>query len=198
MASLIFPKAERQRSNSERFMDAFGGAAEKESTLIPQHLVQQKQMSEENEALKKYGIEAAGIHNSEIRKQIVADALKGNMESQKLMQQRQEKMLPFQAGLQTVQRMRDLGEIGHLGKGTSIQGFLNPEAAKANAEYQQLGKSLIQLASSIPIRNKVEFETLAEQLYDPSIRDSKRAGIIAFGKRVREKRIDTDDSRRAR
>lgn len=73
--------------------------------------------------------------------------------------------------------MRKLGEGGRLGK-TLTRGIFGGEQARERGEYEQLGKSLISLASTIPIRNKAEFETLAANLYDPSIRDSEREGIL--------------------
>ena len=73
--------------------------------------------------------------------------------------------------------MRQLGKGGRLGK-TLTRGIFGGEQAKERGEYEQLGKSLISLASTIPIRNKAEFETLAENLYNPSIRDAEREGIL--------------------
>lgn len=97
---------------------------------------------------------------------------------QKEILKRQGQAAPFEAGLQTVQKMREIGRRGHLGIGSGIQGVFLGQARKDRGEYEQLGKSLIQLASTIPIRNKVEFETLAHNLYDPSLSDEKREGIL--------------------
>jgi hypothetical protein len=82
------------------------------------------------------------------------------------------------AGLQTVKEMRDIGKKNNLGIGTGIRQVFSSEAAKDAAQYEQLGKSLIPLASTITIRNRQEFETLAHKLFDPSIRDSARSGIL--------------------
>jgi len=84
----------------------------------------------------------------------------------------------IKAGIQTVKEMRDIGKKGNLGVGTGIRKVFSGEAAKDAGTYEQLGKSLIQLSTTIPIRNKLEFETLAEKLYDPSIRDAEREGIL--------------------
>lgn len=84
----------------------------------------------------------------------------------------------IKAGIQTVKEMRDIGKKGNLGIGTGIRKVFSGEAAKDAGTYEQLGKSLIQLSTTIPIRNKLEFETLAEKLYDPSIRDAEREGIL--------------------
>lgn len=99
---------------------------------------------------------------------------KGN----KLAGESQEKLLPFQMGLQTIKEMRNIGSRGNLGRGSSLKGYFGGETAKDRSQYEQLGKSLISLASTIPIRNQQEFKTLAENLYDPSLPDSAREGIL--------------------
>lgn len=88
-----------------------------------------------------------------------------------------EKLAPFEGGLKTIADMRALGKKGNLGK-TWTRGFFGGEEAKDRGQYEQLGKSLISLASNIPIRNQKEFETLAHNLYDPSVMDSEREGIL--------------------
>ncbi len=84
----------------------------------------------------------------------------------------------IKSGLQTVKEMRDIGAKGNLGIGVGVRKLLSDEAAKDAGEYEQLGKSLIALSTTIPIRNRLEFETLAEKLYDPSIRDAEREGVL--------------------
>ncbi len=84
----------------------------------------------------------------------------------------------IKAGLQTVKEMRDIGKKGNLGIGTSVRKVFSGDAAKDAGQYEQLGKSLIALSTTIPIRNRLEFETLAEKLYDPSIRDKEREGVL--------------------
>jgi hypothetical protein len=80
--------------------------------------------------------------------------------------------------LDTIGKMRSLGKKGNLGRGSSIKGFFGGEAAKDAAEYERYGKSLIQLSTSIPIRNQAEFNTLAEDLFDASLPDSYREGVL--------------------
>lgn len=104
-------------------------------------------------------------------------SLKTNQSNLKEEKERNEKTAPFKNALNTIKRMRELGKKGNLGK-TLTRGVFGGEESKDRAEYERLGKSLISLSSTIPIRNKAEFETLAGDLYDPSIRDSARAGIL--------------------
>ena len=82
------------------------------------------------------------------------------------------------AGLQTIKEMRDIGKKGNLGIGTGLRSVYSAEAAKDAAQYEQLGKSLIALASPIVIRNRKEFEVLSEKLFNPSLRDAEREGIL--------------------
>lgn len=89
-----------------------------------------------------------------------------------------EKINSLQGALQTIDRMKQIGSGGNLGRGSAIKGFFGGETAKDRGEYEQLGKSLIQLSTNIPIRNKLEFETLAGRLYNPSLPDSEREGIL--------------------
>lgn len=105
-------------------------------------------------------------------------------DEQKRMEKIQEKVIPLQGALQRVERMREIGSGGRLGRGSSLLGMLGGETAKDRGEYEQLGKSLISFATSIPIRNRLEFETLAEQLYDPSLPDKAREGVLNAMERI--------------
>lgn len=74
----------------------------------------------------------------------------------------------------TLNRMRELIDTGHVGPKASRPGTtsrkwgstFSSEGVKNRAEYERLGKSLISFATAIPIRNKLEFETLANSMYD--------------------------------
>lgn len=95
-----------------------------------------------------------------------------------------ENVRPLHSGLDVLDRMEKIGKKGNLGVFSKAQGIWSPETRKDRAEYEQLGKSLIQLATNIPIRNKIEFEALAEKLYDPSLTDAAREGVLASMKRI--------------
>jgi hypothetical protein len=90
----------------------------------------------------------------------------------------------IRSGLQTVQEMNDIGAKGNLGWGTGVRKVWSAEAAKDAAQYERLGKSLIQLSTSIIPRNRLEFEVLAHDLYDPSVRDAAREGILTAMKNL--------------
>ena len=91
----------------------------------------------------------------------------------------------IKTGLQTVDKMEKIGKEGRLGFGSHARSFvLGGKTSRDVGEYEQLGKSLIQLSSSIPIRNRQEFETLSEKLFDATVRDKEREGILEAMKHI--------------
>lgn len=141
---------------------------------------QHEQREKENAFFKDYlGQDISGVQDPKMRESLVQAMMKERLEGQKVEKSIQEKISPIQSGLSTVNRMRELGKKGNLGRGSGVLSSLfGGETAKEYGEYEQLGKSLIQLSTQIPIRNQREFETLAHNLYDPSIPDSQREGIL--------------------
>lgn len=145
-------------------------------------------LRQENESLEKLGVHATGISDPKIRHLLTAASLKGDgtqdkgelKQDQKSIQKGKE----LEGALETLQRMKQLRKEDNLGWGSQITRMFSPKARKDAGEYEQLGKSLISLASNIPIRNKLEFETLAEKLYDPSISDDEAEGILAAMERI--------------
>jgi len=84
-----------------------------------------------------------------------------------------------------LERQQELLDKGNLGPKMSLVGTprkrgstRDPEGIRDRAEYAQLGKSLISYATDIPIKNKAEFEALAEKLYDPYQTKEELEGII--------------------
>lgn len=99
-------------------------------------------------------------------------------QERKLNTEREEKIAPLETALETIDEMRKLRQKGNLGRGSGIIGLAGGETARDRGKYEQLGKSLIQYATNIPIRNQLEFETLAERLYDASITDAEAEGVL--------------------
>jgi hypothetical protein len=99
-------------------------------------------------------------------------------EQQKLTAKEQEDAQGRLGALDVVSRMRDIRANGNLGFGVSARGIISPNTRRDRGEYEQLGKSLISFATNIPIRNRIEFETLAERLFDASITDSESEGLL--------------------
>ncbi len=99
-----------------------------------------------------------------------------SLRQQKKPQEKPKDLSNLRSGLKTVQAMRQLREKGNLGIGATYSPF--GRTREDAAKYAQLGKSLISLASNIPIRNQKEFETLAHDLYDPNLTDAASKGIL--------------------
>lgn len=168
----MFILPERQ-SFGETIGSSLGAGLTQSLQSMLKNKLAQRSMNAENQALQRFGIDVAGIGDPDLRKQIVAESLKGQSEFGN-------KAMAGQNALSTINRMRQLGSQGNLGFGSGVQSTVfGGKTARDYGEYEQLGKSLIQMASPIIIRNKSEFETLAGKLYDPSIRDQEREGILA-------------------
>lgn len=169
---------------SEQLMAGAGRAASEASTEIPRFFGEkllakqrERQESEENARIGELiGKDITGIHDRDARKEIIRASLKGGSAIQNA--------APYFSALDTLKRMREIGEKGRLGRGAKFKAFFGRESAKDVGEYEQLGKSLIQHATNIPIRNRLEFETLAESLYDPTLPDQQRAGVLDAMERI--------------
>lgn len=174
----------RPKSFREQLLTGAGRAASEASTEIPKFfghkMLEQerkaRQVRENQQLSELVGQDISGIQDQNIKKAIVENLLKSKAPIM-------EKIAPLQTGLQTIKRMRELGEGGRLGK-TLTRGIFGGQQAKERGEYEQLGKSLISLASTIPIRNQMEFETLSSKLYDPSLLDSEREGVLNAMERI--------------
>lgn len=93
----------------------------------------------------------------------------------------QEKIDEAKGALKIIEDMRQIGARGRLGRGSDIISsipVLGYSTAKDYGEYETLGKSLIQMSSNIPIRNRQEFEVLAHNIYDPTLSDAQREGVL--------------------
>ncbi len=84
-----------------------------------------------------------------------------------------------------IKRQREILATGHLGPKVALIGTgrkagstFSPEGQKLRSEYKRIGKALIQEGSKLVIRNKPEFETLAEDLYNPDLTNEEISGIL--------------------
>ena len=140
----------------------------------------------EDELLEKeYGIKLSGIKDPQTRRAFIQSAMESQAQGEKLRAARQEKERPARQGLETIERQRERLASGHLGpklgaigQTPKLMSALSNEGRKVRSGYEQAGKELIQLASTLPIRNKAEFEVLAERLYDPTLPESAIEGIL--------------------
>lgn len=155
---------------------------------------QKRNAAAENESkslMENFGINVSGL-SSEMRKSVVAESLKGQnrmeLENARNLAKSQEpsandiknkeKVSGYKNALSTINKMKEIGKNGNLGVGTSFWQAIDPNARKDAGAYETFGKSLIQYISDIPIRNKAEFEVMAHSLYDPSLSDATREGIL--------------------
>lgn len=175
----IIPAAAPKRTFMQRLNEGVGKGLEIAEKFASQDQAQ-KLLQKENEALENLGIHASGIQNPKIRELLTASSLKGEKTDVKSIQKGKE----LEGAIETLERMRSLRKQGNLGIGTGIRKVYSPETRRHAGEYEQLGKSLISLSSNIPIRNRQEFETLAEKLYDPSVSDDEAEGILSAMERI--------------
>lgn len=137
-----------------------------------QNIMRQQQQTRQSEAYRKLGLpEDFETLPLELQKTFAQNLLKGKEKTQ-------EKVVPLKNALLRIDKMREIGKKNRLGRGSSVMGYFGGETAKDRGEYERLGKSLISYASSIRITNRPEFETLAGNLYNPSISDKEREGIL--------------------
>jgi len=178
----------KRPSLGQKFSNALGVGLQGTNQLYQQNqaLEQQKQRNSKLSELLGYDVSQLPENmQMEALKNKFASQLQGEKfenETQKKAQELQGKLEPLQGAMDVLGRMRQLRKKGNLGIGSTYSPF--GETRKEAGEYEQLGKSLIQHATNIPIRNRIEFETLAEQLYDPSITDAKAEGILNAMERI--------------
>jgi len=169
-----------------------GGLADNIGPAIEKYQQNQNQTQQNKLASQLLGFDASSL-DPQTRNQMLMESFKQqgaeNIQRNKFaneMQKNQEKQLenlvPLQGAMDTLNRMKLLRKKGNLGIGSTYSPF--EETRKQAGEYEQLGKSLIQYSTNIPIRNRIEFETLAEGLYDPTITDAKAEGILNAMERI--------------
>lgn len=173
----IIEEMPSKQSFAHRLLGGIQNLGQQGIPAISEHLMGQEQRRQQAQAIRNLTGQDLGALPQDLQKIAVQHLLKGSQEAQK-------KIAPLQAGLQTVKRMRELGATGRLGRGAGIKSLAGGKTAKAKGEYEQLGKSLISLASTIPIRNRLEFETLAGKLHDATLPDNEREGILDAMERI--------------
>lgn len=185
----------KHRKPPSFLQSVLGGVAEATPGAVNQYFQnrnqQQQNQLQSQEAQRKEQSELARQMQLQQQKYEYERQLKGmdlagkrQEQQQKMDLEANEKLAPFQAGLETLQQMRELRNKGNIGFGSSFTGVFNPETRKDRAAYQTLGNSLISLASTIPIRNKSEFETLTGLLNDPSITLDEMDGVLDSLERI--------------
>jgi hypothetical protein len=185
-------------STAQKFAKAFQKGSESLSQSVPQLLMQRENQQQNQQRAQQRSEYIKQLTGQDVPEEFHADILKNhlqgrgaqdlqaqkfanemqlqeqkhglesNKEQQKLDRELNEKLAPFQGALETINAMRQIKSKENIGRGSALTGIFNEDIRKDRAKYSQLGKSLIQMASTIPIRNQREFDTLAEDLIDPS------------------------------
>ncbi len=194
----------RKPSFGQRLSQGVGRGLEMGSQLMQAHQQEQKQaqqFQQENQAVQQLiGKDISGVRDPKMRQAFVEMALQAQQQQQKydfesqlaetqsgrktqeeqskILQEKQEKLLPLESALENVQQMKSIRKKGNLGTGTKLWANFGGETAKDKGTYETLGNSLIQFASNIKISNKNEFEKLAGHLSDPEITDKEAEGIL--------------------
>lgn len=104
--------------------------------------------------------------------------LKDEFTRKEARQKQMEKNQPLQGALRRVDEMIKIRKKGNLGLFLHGTKHGRGQAARDKGQYETLGKSLISFATTIPIRNRLEFETLSETIFDPYISDEEAYGIL--------------------
>jgi hypothetical protein len=143
----------------------------------------------ENEAFKLRGIDLSNIQDAKLRNLVASAELQGKREKENIqerikqsepkeLKKKQEEESKISNALNSVQEMKNIRKQGNLGLGTGLWSKLGGKTAKDKGKYETLGKSLIQYVSSIPVRNRAEFEEFAHGLTDANISDAEAEGIL--------------------
>jgi hypothetical protein len=194
----------------DQFARAFANMGQELPNLVGQYQ-QNQRLERETQAVKDIGLDPN--LRPELQKLMMQYQLMGGLEEQKgqnqlnvleqkqrfqqdelarkLQGEKREKAAPFMNALDTINEMRAISKRGNLGRWSGISSTFGGKTAEDFGKYQQLGKSLISFASTIPIRNKAEFEVLAENLYDPTIPDRERKGILDAMEDIIRKNMST-------
>lgn len=189
-------KENRPDSFGQKFSNAIGAGLQGGSELIQKHEQNQKNQQANQMAQQLLGFDTSGV-DPKTRDQLIMEKFRQegalNLQENKYKQdadaliqktdkENRENIEPLRGAMDALNRMKLLRKKGSLGVGASYSPFKSTR--KDAGEYEQLGKSLIQYATNIPIRNRIEFETLAENLYDPNITDAKADGILNAMERI--------------
>lgn len=180
----------RRPSTAQQFGQAFGNVSQSLGESIPKMMMEREQQQAQNEEYQRQNKTYEQLtgrplsRDQKIREKEIEYALRGDFEGKKSSIKSGEDQAPLNNAIQTINQMRDIRKKGNLGLGTGLWSVFGGKTAKDKGEYEQLGKSLIQYATSIPIRNKLEFETLAERLYDASITDAEAEGVLDAMERI--------------
>jgi|ERR1700722_2304381 len=182
MAITVHKAPDNQRQSFGQKLNLGIGRGLEEATNMMKEYQSIQETGKQREAANKLGIDPD--LSPELQKIYAAEKFKNQFSKplepkvDKEVKKDFDKYTDLQGALNGVTEMRNIRKKGNLGRGSSVWGFFGGETAKDRGQYETIGNSLISYATSIPIRNRVEFEKLAGHLSDPSITDSEAEGIL--------------------
>lgn len=103
---------------------------------------------------------------------------KTEQDEKKYREEKKEKTSKLDTALKSVKTMKNIRKKGNLGIFSKAKGILSSQVRKDRGKYVTLGNSLLSFASSIPVRNRLEFETLTGKINDPNITDAEALGVL--------------------
>lgn len=152
--------------------------------------------------LEKLGIPKEGINQlissgldptlvSNLASHFGQQQAKVNVEQSKQLRKKEEEQAPVRQGLNILNRQREIlaskqlgPKLGGLAQAPKLIQAATKKGQKARSEYERLGKALISLSTNIPIRNRQEFETLAHNLFDPTMKEAEIEGTLDAMERI--------------
>ena len=173
-----------QQSNNEYAANDFGSPQEEDSRQGQSHFDYKDASKWSDKQINQLRSIQGNSTKAKTLSKMAQNEFQSRQDSKKAKSDYQKNIAPLESALDSISAMEDIGSRGNLGVGTTLRGMISPKARRDAAEYSRLGKSLIQFSSNIPIRNRAEFETLAHDLYDPSISDASREGILNAMKQI--------------
>lgn len=194
----------RQPSTADRFANAFSNLGQQGGQEIVNYYQRQKEAAQrdKNEQLisELTGVDRETLrgispeHHGELLKQGGQQGLerlrqKGAFDEARLKaeapdEKQGEKVRGLEGARERVAEMKRIRAKGNLGRLVGVKSFFGGESAKDKGSYETLGRSLINQASTIPVKNRQEFETLSHGLIDASVTDDEADGILTELERI--------------
>ena len=149
-----------------------------------ENFARQVRTQEENEALKRFGLDLSGVSDPDIRKSLIQNTMKKKVEDKQ----------NFSFAVDTLNLMKSIVDRGKIGRGSGITKYFSSDVARDSAEFESLGRSLIPMvAAGVPIRNQKEFEEYKKIITDPTSQDSEIYGAIDGLMNIFSRKLEEDD-----
>ncbi len=186
-------KENRKPTFGQKLSEGIGRGIEGAQRLADEMQAEKKQAARREQIKNLTGMELDDPDLQKIAFQTQMDrelkedeySYKAKEAAEKLKGENEAKRTPLKGALSSIDEMMKIRRKGNLGLGVGLWSSVGRgETARDKGSYETLGNSLISYATSIPIRNRVEFEKLAGHISDPSISDAEAEGILVKMKKI--------------